>query len=305
MRINSRVTVGQLRAAVSVLETRSFTESARRLELSQSSLSRRIADLERILSVTLFHRTTRSVEPSPQGRHLLAQMRAMLVSFDAGVTQLHQQASGDAGSITIGCLPSIAASFLPGLIREFIRAHPEVSVEVRDALTTQVLEQVRSGAVDFGITASASRERDLVYDRIGTDRFYCALPRWHPLAERPSIDWEMLRGEQVITFSPYTSISAPVAMALEAAGVSTDQMMVGHNVGAVAGLVASGLGITAVPGLVRPLMEFAQLAFVPLTPTVRREVCVIRRRGERPSPAVARFLDPMRVEHEFLEQPRS
>jgi hypothetical protein len=52
-------------------------------------------------------------------------------------------------------------------------------------------------------------------------------------------------------------------------------------------------------------MEFAQLAFVPLTPTIRREVSVIRRRGERPSPAVARFLDPMRVQHEFLEQPHS
>lgn len=301
MRMNSPVTVGHLRAAVTVSETSSFTEAANLLDLSQSSLSRRIADLERILKVQLFHRTTRSVEPTPSGVDLLAQMRATLVSFDKGVEQLHQQASGDSGSITIGCLPSIAASFLPGLIREFIREHPDVRVEVRDALTTQVVEQVRSGAVDFGITAASNRERDLTYERIGADRFYCALPRWHRLADHESVDWEMLRDERVITFSPYTSISRPVAMSLEAAGVDSDSTMVGHNVGAVAGLVASGLGVTAVPGLVRPLMEFAQLAFVPLRPTIRREVHVIRRAGEQPSPAVERFIRPMHVKHEFLE----
>lgn len=302
MYMNSRVTVGHLRAAVLVGETSSFTESANMLGLSQSSLSRRISDLEKILQVQLFHRTTRSVEPTSSGKDLLAQMRATLVGFDKGVEQLHQQASGDTGSIAIGCLPSIAATFLPNLIRDFIREHPGVRVEVRDALTTQVIEQVRAGDVDFGITAASSPEPDLAYEHVGADQFYCALPHWHELATLDSADWEMLRNERVITFSPFTSISRPVKTALEAAGVDTDSAMVGHNVGAVAGLVASGLGVTVVPGLVRPLMEFAQLAFVPLRPVTRREIFVIRRKGERSSPAVEHFIRPMRVDHEFLEQ---
>lgn len=300
MRMNSRVTVDHLRAAVSVGETSSFTESGRRLELSQSSLSRRIADLERFLKVQLFHRTTRSVEPTSSGRDMLAQMRVTLVSFDTGMEQLHLLATGEAGSITIGCLPSVAASYLPDYIRDFTGEHPDVRVEVRDALTTQVVDQVRGGDADFGIIATSTRESDLTYEQIGADRFYCALPHHHRLAHLDSIDWEMLRGERVITFSPFTSISGPVESSLAAAGVATDSAMVGHNVGAVAGLVASGLGVTAVPGLVRPLMEFAQLAFVPLHPTIERDIFIIRRRGERSSPAVEKFIAPMRAKRELL-----
>lgn len=304
MRMSSRVTVGHLRAAVSVMETHSFTESAHILGISQSSLSRRISDLERILSVTLLRRTTRSVEPSSAGRAPLAQMRAQmratLVSFDKGLEQIEQLATGDHGSITIGCLPSIASSFLPAVIRDFLREHPDVQVEVRDALTSQVIEQVRTGQVDFAITAGTERATDLEYRRIGADGFYCALPEWHPLSGRDTIDWTQLSGERIIVFSPYTSISRPVELAFEAAEVRPASTMVAHNVGAVAGLVASGLGATAVPGLVRPLMEFAQVTFVPLRPSVDREISLIRRRGEPPSPAVQHFLGTLSQHRDLL-----
>lgn len=301
MRINGPVTVEHLRAAVAVAETSSFTESGRLLGLSQSSLSRKISDVEKILKVQIFHRTTRSVEPTPSGWDMLAQMRTTLVAFDKGVEQLYRQAAGDSGSITIGCLPSIAASYLPNFIRDFTGEYPEVRVEIRDALTTQVIDQVRGGDVDFGITAISTRDRDLIYERIGADKFYCALPRGHRLAHLESVEWGMLRDEQVITFSPYTSISRPVEISLKTAGVATDSTMVGHNVGAVAGLVASGLGVTAVPGLVRPLMEFAQLAFVLLQPTIEREIFIVRRKGERSSPAVERFIRPIREHPDLLE----
>lgn len=283
------------------METQSFTESAHVLGISQSSLSRRISDLERILSVTLFHRTTRLVEPSPAGRELLAQMRSTLVSFDKGLEQIERLATGDHGSITIGCLPSIAASFLPAVIRDFLTAHPHVRVEVRDALTAQVVEQVRAGQVDVGITAGSERVPDLEYRRIGADGFYCALPAWHPMAVRESIGWTELTGERIIVFSPYTSISRPVELAFEAAGVRPASTMVAHNVGAVAGLVASGLGVTAVPGLVRPLMEFAQLTFVPLTPAVDRQISLISRRGESRSPALQHFLRTLRTHRDLID----
>lgn len=300
MRINRPITVEHLRAVVSVAETSSFTQSGRLLDLSQSSLSRKIADVERILRTQLFHRTTRSVAPTRLGRDMLGKMRATLVSFDKEIEELHRQASGDSGSITVGCLPSIAASFLPNFIRDFSSEYPDVHVEVQDALTAQVVDQIRSGAVDFGITAISSPDKDLSYEQIGADTFYCALPQWHRLAKLKSLDWEMLRDEKVIMFSPSSSISSPVERSLKSAGVTTDTTMVGHNVGAVAGLVSSGLGVTAIPGLVRPLMQFAQLVFLPLRPTTERPIFIVRRKGERPSPAVERFIQPMRQHHELL-----
>lgn len=295
MHIGNPVTVDHLRAAVSLGETLSFTESARKLNLSQSSLSRRISDLEKILKVRVFHRTTRSVEPTLPGKEMLVQMRRTLQMFDQGVALMYRQAIGESGTVTVSCLPSIAASYLPNFIRDFIAAYPDVRVEIRDVLKAQVVDLVRSGDVDFGITATTHREPDLTYERIGADKFYCALPPGHPLAERESIDWSMLSGERLIMFSSFTSISRPVELSLDKAGIVAETMMVGHNVGTVAGLVASGLGVTAVPELVRPLMEFARLSFVPLTPTIERDIFIIRRKGEESSAAVENFIRPLRA----------
>lgn len=221
---------------------------------------------------------------------MLEQVRSILASFDHGMRQLERQTSGEQGVVAVGCLPSIAATYLPGIIRDFSREYPGVRIEVRDALNDRVAEQVLAGEVDFGVVAGNVRQAGLKYDRVGADQFFCALPQGHRLGMLDQISWGRLDGEAVITFGSSSSISKPVETALEAAGVRPSSTMVGHNVGAVAGLVSSGLGLTAVPGLVRPLMEFAQLDFVPLRPVVEREISMVRREGEGISAAAERFM---------------
>ena len=302
MRIDDVVTVDHLRAAVSVGDTLSFTESAELLHLSQSSLSRRVSDLEKILEVQLFHRTTRSVEPTLLGRDLLLQMRSTLTMFDRGIARMRRHAVGESGTVTIGCLPSIAAGYLPKHIRTFMSHSPGVRVEIRDVLRAQVIDLVRAGEVDFGITATSNHDPELEYERIGADRFYCALPSDHPLAGEEAIGWGRLSSEKLILFSSFTSISRPVQASLESAGVPIDTRMVGHNVGTVAGLVASGLGVTVVPALVKPLMEFAKLSYVPLTPVIERDILIVRQKNEVPSAASMNFIDALRKEPVSLTQ---
>lgn len=294
MNIKERLSVSHLRAAVEVHRWRSFTVAAENLKVSQSSLSRKIVGVERAVGTQLFRRTTRSVEPTTAGEAMIDQMRQVLGGFDAGMDQLMRHITGEQGTVTIGCLPSIAATYLPSVIRSFAQEYPAVRLEVQDGLLEQVVAGVRAGEVDFGIAPLATTYADLRYQRLGADKFYCAVPQGHHLVGQDSVRWAQLAGEPFIAFSPASSISRPVEAALAGSGVIPGPTMIGHNVGAVAGLVASGLGITAVPGLVRPLMEFAQLEFVPLTPAVEREFCIIRRAGESISAPAARFVNKLR-----------
>lgn len=294
MDIKDRLSVSHLRAAVEVHRWRSFTAAAEQLGISQPSLSRKIVDVERAVNTQLFRRTTRSVDATTAGETMIVHMRRILGSFDGGMDQLGRHITGEYGTITIGCLPSIAAVYLPQVILSFARDFPEVRLEVRDGLLDQVVSAVRAGKVDFGIAPLVSAYPDLEYERLGADEFYCAVPHGHTLAEEKSVPWARLTGEPFIGFSPASSISRPVEAALAAAGAVPGSTMIGHNVGAVAGLVASRLGVTAVPGQVRPLMEFAQLEFIPLTPVVEREFCIIRRRGEGLSASAERFVREMR-----------
>lgn len=299
MRISERLAVSHLRAAVEVNRCRSFTQAAQVLGLSQSSLSRKISDVEKAVGVQVFRRTTRSVEPTVAGEAIIQQMAAVLSGYDMGMEQLERYITGDDGVITIGCLPSIAATLMPRLIRSFAADYPQVRIELRDGLLDQVASDVEAGVVDFGVMSLASAYPTLDYEPLGSDQFYCAVPTTHRFAQRESVQWKDFAGEPLISFSPASSISWPVGAALDAAGAVPSSHLVGHNVGAVAGLVASGLGITAVPGLVRPLMEFAHLVFVPVTPEVHREICIARRPGEALQAPAGRFMQRLRF-HEGI-----
>lgn len=107
---------------------------------------------------------------------------------------------------------------------------------------------------------------------------------------RTRLRWADLDGAEIVDFDPITSIRQHVDRALADAGCRPARGIAARNIAAVAGLVAAGLGATAVPGLVVPLTGFARLTAVPLyDPVVRRRIALIVPRGRRPVPAAEAF----------------
>ncbi|MDJ0395056.1 LysR substrate-binding domain-containing protein [Rhodococcus sp. G-MC3] len=268
--------IAHLRAIVALTDHGSFTAAAGALDVSQPSLSRTVAEAERRLKVRLFVRTTRSVTPTGDGREVASFARRVLFEFDEGLRQIGRFVSGERGTVTIACLPSLAATYLPQYIVDFRSQHPEVTVHIQDGLRDDVLSAVRDGSVDFALAAAAEREDGLDAEPVTRDLFVCAVPSDHRFVGRDSVDWTELAGESFIAFGPESSIDGPVRRALDNAGVHVGPVVRAHNVGAVAGLTAAGLGITVVPELVVPMMSFAPLTYVPLEPKAYRTISVVQ-----------------------------
>jgi LysR family carnitine catabolism transcriptional activator len=266
--------IAHLRAVVALADLRSFTSAAAALGVSQPNLSRTVAEAERRLGVRLFVRTTRSVDPTGDGLEVAAYGRRILLEFDDGLEQIARFVSGERGTVTM----------------EFRRNHPDVSVHVKDGLRDGVVASVRDGSVDFAVVAAAGRANDLERTTISTDAFVCALPTNHPLAQRTSLSWTDLAGESFISFGPESSIESHVRNALESAGVDVGPSVQAHNVAAVAGLTAAGLGVTVVPELVVPMMSFANLVYLPIEPTIHRTISVVQLPGRRQSASCSAFL---------------
>lgn len=308
MDISSRLDFDSLRAVVTLEQTRNFTVAGHMLGISQSSLSRKVSSVERVLNVRLFNRTTRSVSPTLAGEEILVRFRGLVDQYEAGMEGLARHLRGEAGKVTIGCLPSIAATYLPSAISAFVGKYPDVQLVVRDALLDQAVREIHNGAVDFAVMASGVRFPGLFHYSLGMDPFLCAVPQGHPFAEREVIDWADFHGESFIGFSSESSIRQPVDLALSAAGAVPSMVTRAGSTGSVAGLVASGMGITAIPQLVCPLMDFAKLVYVPLVPTVEREKCVVfRNYGDISAPA-RHFIEiilerQLRSEDEGVERP--
>lgn len=283
--------IGHLRALVALADEGTFTAAADSLGLAQSSLSRSVSEAERRLRVPLFVRTTRHVAPTTDGEAVVAIARSVVQDFDTGLAHVQGYLTGTRGSLRIATLPSLAATLLPPFVMTLRNAHPDVAVTVEDRLSEGVLQGVRNGAVDLAITARGpAQPRHSEVLPLATDDFFLAVPPEDALAERTEMPWAELTDRPLVGFAGSTSIRQLVDQALGQHDVVPGSLIEAQNVGSVAGLVAGGLGVAAVPGFVLPLLEFAHLRYVPLVPTVSRSIVMLRDARRPVTPAVRTWL---------------
>ncbi|GHE85396.1 LysR family transcriptional regulator [Amycolatopsis deserti] len=288
------LTVQQLRAVVEVADAGGFTTAAQRLHLAQSSLSRTVAEVERKVGVPLFERTTRRLVPTAAGVEFTRIAREVLASFDAGLRHFTGFLAGTRGHVRVATLPSLAAILLPPVIARYRRELPDVELSIEDCLSDEVLTRVRSGAVDLAVTVVGEPPGDLEVQPLAADECCCVFPPGHRFADAETLSWQQISGEPFIAFSPGSSIRPLVDHALAEAGVVPGRTIEARNIAAVAGLAAAGLGVSAIPGLVLPLVAFAGLRHRPLDgPRAERTIALVRDPSRPRPPAVAAFTEAL------------
>lgn len=288
------LTIQQLRAVVEVADAGGFTTAAKRLHLAQSSLSRAIGEVERRVGIALFERTTRSLVLTPEGAEFVGIARSIVDSFDAGMRHFAGFLAGARGQVRVATLPSLAAILLPQVVAAYRADHPGVDVSIEDALSDEVLDRVRTGDVDLAVTVVTGPLQGLVVRELAADRMCCVFPSAHRFAGKQTLSWTDLQDEPFITFATASSIRGLVDQTLRDTETVPGRTIEARNIAAVAGLAAAGLGVSVVPGLVLPLIEFADLRSLPLrTPRVERTIAVVRDPRRPQAPAVRSFLDTL------------
>lgn len=291
------LTIQHLRIVVAVADRRSFTAAGEALHLVQSSLSRTVADVERRVGVRLFERTTRSVLPTPEGQEFVRLARHVVQTFDNGMQHFSGFLDGSQGLVRIATLPSLAATLVPTLLARYRSEQPAVRFTIRDGLLAQVATQVRAGEVDLAITVDTPHE-GLDFWPIAEDFFFLVCPGSHALAAGDDVPWSSLTDEPFVNFDVTSSVRAHVDLAMAESGTQVGAITEARNIPAVGGLVAAGLGLSAVPGLVLPLLEFAHLAHRRLTdPVVGRTIGILADPRRPLAPAVRAFMALARDAH--------
>jgi LysR family carnitine catabolism transcriptional activator len=286
------LTLRQLGVFEAVARSGSFTAAAERLRVSQSALSRTVAGIERTLRVSLFERTTRTVTLTAAGHRLLSIAEKILAAHRTGMTDLARYLAGEQGTVTIATLPSVAAVLLPPVISAFHEQHPGTSVRILDGLADTVVNRLAGGAADLAITIPNRLPAELAHRPLVLDRFYAALPPGHRLAAQPTLTWSDLVAEPFVAIGAGSSVRSFTDAAFERARVRVAQVVEAANVATVGGLVAAGLGISALPALVRALISFADLDHRPLTdPVVERQLDIVLPATGTPSAITRQFLD--------------
>lgn len=140
-----------LRLFVQVMQAGTIAAVAQREHIAAAAISRRIADLETTLGVALVERSNKGLLPTAAGQTLINRSHRVLNELDGIALQMHEYVSGVKGYIRIHANMSATNQFLPTELQQFLSRHPNVRIDLTEALSTEIAQSVADNAADIGI----------------------------------------------------------------------------------------------------------------------------------------------------------
>jgi DNA-binding transcriptional LysR family regulator len=276
-----------LQALMAVLDLRSFSLAAARLNMSQPALSRRIQRLEAKLGGPLLERTTRHVAPSVLGQQVLPLLRRALNEMENALDGIEDLGGLDRGWVVVACLQTAVPYFIPPALAAFRAMHPRVRVRILDMTAQEALQSVASGEADFAITlVNAVQNTDLDVQPLLDDPFVLACDAGHALAKRKQLLWRELVDYPVIV-TARTSVHRPLIQeALARTGLRLSWSYEVLHMSSAFHLIRAGLGVSVLPRIAMMSAGQSDLRAIPLLePVIHRPISIVHRRSRPLSPA--------------------
>ena len=286
----------QFQAFVTVAQLGSFTRAAKHLHLSQPALTVQIRQLEEVLGVRLFDRSTRKVMVTPTGRELAPTLERVLHEIDAVMINTKELASHVKGTVTIGALPSISSKLIPSTIVEFQKQYPGIIVRLRDVLAYRNVRLVKEEEVDFGIGTLRMPDPNIQFTPLLTDHLGVIFPAGHPVERRRTITLKYLTAFPLILMDRETSVRDLVDHAFESIGEVAVPAFEAVYPSTTLALVKAGLGLTIQPSSSMELASSRGLKFRTIRHQgLARQIGVIQNARRSLSPSAEAFIQMMKA----------
>lgn len=178
-----------LRTFLAVCEEGSIAKAAEREFIVASAVSKRMAEMEEMLGVTLLYRTQRGVTPTAAGEVLMFHARQMLQGLERMRGELSEYAQGARGHVRMHANISAIVEFLPEDLREFLRHNEHIKVDLTEHLSSDIIRAVREGQTDIGIVSERSQIDDLQFLPYKEDELVLITRPDHALAQETTVTY--------------------------------------------------------------------------------------------------------------------
>ena len=302
----------------------SIARTAEALGYTPSAVSQQLAVLEREAGTPLLDRTARSAGLTAAGRRLAVHAERILAMVEEAESDLSAQAAQPSGRVVVTAFPSAAVAFAPALARS-LRAHPKLSLLLREADPAEGLQLVRSGEVEAAIVddwtgrlsalvtspsppGHAGMDGDgdgagadhgqgvLSYYHLVRDPLVLVVARDHPAANPDlPVDLRALRNEPWLAAPSGEPSRQATDRLLAAVGLTPPVPSEFEGLGTVANLVARGLGIAIMPRLAVGAYERRLVVReLPAGLDLARDVFAVARTASVARPSVAVIVSALR-----------
>lgn len=247
--MNYNLNLRHLRFLVSLEVTGHFGRAAQAENVTQSTLSAGIRELEATLGAALVDRTTRRVAFTPLGMSVAERARDLLARADDLVTSARASGRPLGGPMNIGVIPTIGPFLLPRILPGLKARFPDLEPRVTEDLTDRLAEALAAGRLDAAILALPHDLPGLETLDLFEDPFLVALCRDHPLAKVRAVPTARLADERLLLLRDGHCLREHALAACDLTGVKRDQSLEATSLHTLVQMVDGGMGVTLVPRL--------------------------------------------------------
>ncbi|MDR1193835.1 MAG: LysR family transcriptional regulator [Peptococcaceae bacterium] len=281
----------QLEYTLAVAKHRSFSKAAEEMNISQSSLSQQIINLEKELGVSLFVRTTRSVHLTNTGEDFISHAARVVAEMNATQRCIQEYVSLGKGYLSIGIIPAVGYYPIPKLLASFNREYTGVKLSLIERQDDELIEMLTESKINAAIVQTVPKKYNFQAFPLYTDSMVLITSVQHPLAFRKRVSLKELRQENFIVPPPVSGHFHDLELACKAAGFAPQILMTCSSVPTILGLTREDIGITvlsaktAAAGANDPL-----LSTIGITPNIERKLYLVIQNNVDISPVLKMFL---------------
>jgi molybdate transport repressor ModE-like protein len=300
-----------LRLMRAIADTGTISAAAEVVGSSQPAISQQVRRLERRLGTALLERAGRGVRLTEAGEVLARHGSAVTAAMEAAREEVEALAGLRTGRVRLTAFPSSSATLVPGALARLRQTHPGVRVSFTEAEPPESLQELRDGQCDLAVAFSypgneigsgthageassgTADTRGLVTHHLFQDSMWLALPHDHPAAASQEVALAELDGETWIAGCP--RCRGHLLQVCGAAGFEPEVTYATDDYVAVLGLVAAGLGVALIPGLVLHAARNSDVDLRPVRPASTRDVQAVTTPDLLRVPAVTAALEALKA----------
>ncbi len=293
--------IRQLEIFITLMGSRSVTQAATLLNVSQPAVSKALKIIETELGLTLFHRHRGQLQATPEAQLLFPKAQKLLQEF-MSVRRFAGDLQYEAtGKITISASSAVAATFLAGAVKDFYAKRPEAKIEIKANVTRNVISQVAGNEVDIGFASVPGKDIDsrsiALCNTIDLceNEFVIVVPSGHPLQELSTVHPIDLRPHTMIGFPDETQVGSLVVDAFNKIGEPYKADIMVNQTSSVCYLVQSGVGIAMINPLALNAGEFPDLVVRPFRPRLMARSCIYTSRFRPLSQLAKEFIHSLHI----------
>ena len=281
-----------------LVETKSFSKSAKLNGITQSAVSQQARAMERHFKTLLIDRSQKQFQLTREGMRVYEAAKEILHQYEKLLSELQEMKKVISGTIRISTIYSIGLHELPPYIKKFLHDYPSVNVRVEYRRSNLVYEDILHNSVDFGLVAFPVKMRQIEMIPFRNDHLVLITHPSHLLAKAGEVQLQTLAGQKFIGFDPDIQTRKAIDQIFRENKIEIEPVMEFDNIETVKRAVEIDAGVAIVPQAT-VIQEVNQGSLVAIHFKGReftRPLAILHRKGRVLTPAMKKFIETLSMD---------